>query len=137
MAAAVVAAAATMTATGRRAPPSGHSTGAGAAHLGHVVGQTLQLPPALCRPCRQAQQHHMHGILHQRLVPRLTPARSRGLPACCACRDERGGGGGSGGGGGEVTITVARRVFVGNLSYQTSWQVGTGRWATAAATAQR
>jgi hypothetical protein len=69
VAAAVVAAAATMTATGRGAPPSGHSTGAGAAHLGHVVGQTLQLPPALCRPCRQARQHHMHGILHQRLVP--------------------------------------------------------------------
>ena len=39
-------------------------------------------------------------------------------------------GGGGGGGGGEerpIEIRVARRVYVGNLSYQTSWQVHTGR----------
>lgn len=39
-----------------------------------------------------------------------------------ACRI--GGGGGGGGGGGPVTI--GRRVWVGNLSYSTTWQVGVG-----------
>ena len=34
----------------------------------------------------------------------------------------KGGGGGGGGGGGTTTIRVARRVFVGNLSWSTSWQ---------------
>ena len=37
-------------------------------------------------------------------------------------RDEYMGGGGDDGGD-MVTVTVARRIYVGNLAYRTSWQV--------------